>query len=60
HLGCTVSWKEDAQAFLCPCHDAKFSKEGVVLGGPPPRPLDRYAGFRVDDSGVVEIFFREA
>lgn len=60
HLGCTVNWKEDAQAFVCPCHDAKFSKEGVVLGGPPPRPLDRYAGTRVDDNGLLEIFFKEA
>ena len=60
HLGCTVNWKDEAQAFVCPCHDAKFSKEGVVLGGPPPRPLDRYADFRVDDEGIVEIFYKEA
>ena len=32
HLGCTVNWKEDAQAFICPCHDAKFSKEGAEIG----------------------------
>ena len=60
HLGCTINWKQEAQAFVCPCHDAKFSKEGVVLGGPPPRPLDRYGQFRVDDAGVVEIFYKEA
>ncbi len=60
HLGCTVNWKDEAQAFVCPCHDAKFSKEGVVLGGPPPRPLDRYTQFRVDDAGVVEIYYKEA
>jgi Rieske Fe-S protein len=60
HLSCTVNWKEEAQAFVCPCHDAKFSKEGVVLGGPPPRPLDRYDEFRVSDEGVLEIFYKEA
>jgi Rieske Fe-S protein len=60
HLGCTVNWKDEAQAFVCPCHDAKFSKDGVVLGGPPPRPLDRYTQFRVDDAGVVEIYYKEA
>lgn len=60
HLGCTVNWKEEAQAFVCPCHDAKFSKEGVVLGGPPPRPLDRYGEFRVSEDGVLEIFYKEA
>lgn len=57
HLGCTVNWKEDAQAYLCPCHDAKFSKEGKVLDGPPPRPLDRFSEFRVTD-GMLEIFFK--
>ncbi len=60
HLGCTVNWKPEAQAFVCPCHDAKFSKEGVVLGGPPPRPLDRYGQFRVSEDGVLEIFYKEA
>jgi Rieske Fe-S protein len=60
HLGCTVNWKNEAQAFVCPCLDAKFSKEGVVLGGPPPRPLDRYGQFRVTDAGVLEIFYKES
>jgi menaquinol-cytochrome c reductase iron-sulfur subunit len=60
HLGCTVNWKPEADAFVCPCHDARFSKEGVVLGGPPPRPLDRYAQFRVTDDGVLEIFYKES
>ncbi len=60
HLGCTVNWKVEAQAFVCPCHDAKFSKEGAVLGGPPPRPLDRYSEFRLDDEGVLEIFYKES
>lgn len=60
HLGCTVNWKQEAQAYVCPCHDAKFSKEGVVLGGPPPRPLDRYGQFRLSDAGVLEIFYKES
>ena len=60
HLGCTVNWREDAQAFICPCHDAKFSEEGVVLGGPPPRPLDRYADFRTTTDGVLEIYYKES
>ena len=60
HLGCTVNWKDEAKAFLCPCHDAKFDATGKVLGGPPPRPLDRYGEFRVSDDGVLEIFYKEA
>lgn len=42
HLGCRVRWIEDQQQFFCPCHNAAFDKEGEVLSGPPPRPLDRY------------------
>ena len=60
HLGCTVNWKEEAKAFLCPCHDAKFDSAGTVLGGPPPRPLDRFTEFRVNEDGVLEIFYKEA
>jgi quinol---cytochrome c reductase iron-sulfur subunit, bacillus type len=58
HLGCTVNWREDAGAYLCPCHDAKFSPEGEVLDGPPPRPLDRYTEFQVTDDGILEIFVK--
>jgi quinol---cytochrome c reductase iron-sulfur subunit, bacillus type len=59
HLGCTVNWKDEANAFLCPCHDAKFDTEGTVLDGPPPRPLDRFTEFRLTDDGILEIFYKE-
>ncbi len=59
HLSCRVNWNEEAQAYICPCHDAKFSLEGDVLDGPPPRPLDRYDEFDIDDEGNLRIFFRE-
>jgi menaquinol-cytochrome c reductase iron-sulfur subunit len=42
HLGCRVRWIADQDQFFCPCHNAAFDKEGLVLTGPPPRPLDRY------------------
>jgi Rieske Fe-S protein len=60
HLACTVNWKDEAQAFICPCHDGKFNKDGIVLAGPPPRPLDRYADFRLTDAGILEIFYKES
>lgn len=60
HLGCTVNWKEDERVFSCPCHDANFDAEGTVLDGPPPRPLDRFAEFRVTEDGTLEIFYSEA
>lgn len=42
HLGCRVRWISDTVEFFCPCHNGIFDKEGNVLAGPPPRPLDRY------------------
>jgi cytochrome b6-f complex iron-sulfur subunit len=40
HLGCIVKWVTEKQEFLCPCHGGRFSTEGTVLGGPPPKPLE--------------------
>ena len=42
HLGCRVRWIDDQEVFFCPCHNASFDKDGGVVDGPPPRPLDRY------------------
>ena len=42
HLSCRVNWDEEINEFYCPCHAAYFAKDGEVISGPPPRPLDRY------------------
>lgn len=42
HLGCPFNWSDKDEEFLCPCHNGVFDEEGRVLGGPAPRPLDRY------------------
>jgi len=42
HLSCRVRWIAQQEQFFCPCHNGIFAKDGRVLGGPPPRPLDRY------------------
>jgi len=47
HLGCAYHFEESQNQFVCPCHDSLFSIDGKVLGGPAPRPLDRY-NVRVD------------
>ncbi|GAB4502029.1 MAG: hypothetical protein Fur0035_15740 [Anaerolineales bacterium] len=52
HLGCTVNWHEESNAYLCPCHDAKFSMEGQVLDGPPPIPL-RHFNFTIEGEMLV-------
>ncbi len=42
HLGCAYRWEEDKGEFICPCHTTNFSIDGNVMGGPAPRPLDRF------------------
>ena len=42
HLACRVRWIDERQEFFCPCHNGVYDKQGNVLAGPPPRPLDRY------------------
>ena len=42
HLGCRARWVTDRDQFYCPCHAGIFDREGYVVSGPPPRPLDRY------------------
>ncbi|MFQ5846542.1 MAG: ubiquinol-cytochrome c reductase iron-sulfur subunit [Candidatus Methylomirabilales bacterium] len=42
HVGCPVRWNSQAGRFFSPCHGGVFDREGRVLAGPPPRPLDRY------------------
>lgn len=57
HLSCRVTWSEEEEAYICPCHDASFSKVGEVIHGPPPRPLDEYQT-KVED-GTLFIYLLE-
>lgn len=41
HLGCTVSWQQARDRFVCPCHGGQFQADGQHISGPPPRGLDR-------------------
>jgi len=42
HLGCPVRWVSPAERFVCPCHGGVYDFQGLVVGGPPVRPLDRF------------------
>jgi menaquinol-cytochrome c reductase iron-sulfur subunit len=53
HLGCRVRWIPDKEGFYCPCHNGVFAKDGTVISGPPPRPLDRFES-KVED-GVLFV-----
>lgn len=53
HTGCPVRWEEGANLFLCPCHAGAFNRDGAVVSGPPPEPLERLE-VRVAD-GQVQV-----
>jgi len=42
HLGCPIRWVGAAERFICPCHGGVYDLLGRRVGGPPPRPLDRF------------------
>lgn len=42
HLGCRIRWIAEEGKFFCPCHNGVFARDGSVVSGPPPRPLDRF------------------
>ena len=54
HVGCPVSYKDAARVFVCPCHGGVYDFRGRRIGGPPPRPLDRFYT-RVRPDGRVEL-----
>ncbi|MFZ2906101.1 MAG: Rieske (2Fe-2S) protein [Cyclobacteriaceae bacterium] len=40
HLSCAVRYRADINKIECPCHHGYFDpRTGVVIQGPPPRPL---------------------
>jgi menaquinol-cytochrome c reductase iron-sulfur subunit len=42
HVGCPVRYVAAASSFVCPCHGGVYDFRGIRVGGPPPRPLDRF------------------
>lgn len=64
HAGCTVSYSVDMDAFLCPCHNSSFGKDGSKkdLAGrtnPSPRSLDQLSvnQAKLDEDGEIWIEF---
>ncbi len=55
HLGCPVRWVSAAQRFVCPCHGGVYNIRGLVAGGPPVRPLDRFYTRLNTSTGLVEL-----
>lgn len=55
HLGCGVSWNAGARQYTCPCHGGVFDRDGRVLAGPPPRPLDRLPARVNPQTSEIEV-----
>jgi menaquinol-cytochrome c reductase iron-sulfur subunit len=55
HLGCPVRFVAAAERFICPCHGGVYDFRGMVAGGPPVRPLDRFYTRLNKATGLVEI-----
>lgn len=55
HLGCRVTWDAADTQFKCPCHGGIYGRDGAVLAGPPPRPLDRVAVRLNPDTSEIEV-----
>jgi Rieske Fe-S protein len=56
HLGCTVSYDEGSQKYLCPCHESAFTIDGERSNNIPPRNMDKLET-RVDDAGAIWVKF---
>lgn len=52
HLGCTITWDEETQKFICPCHGSTFNMVGEVVSSPATRPLDIFPT-RIEDSKII-------
>lgn len=54
HLGCNVPWDQNANAFICPCHNSKFSPDGTLINPPAPRSLDIFNCYVQDGNVLVD------
>lgn len=54
HEGCTVQFVRADALIWCACHNGKFSIDGRVISGPPPRPLAAYV-VEGDLKGTVTV-----
>ncbi len=60
HLSCSVFYKPGTGVIHCPCHEGSFdAKTGVVLAGPPPRPLPKLDVFFKQNAVYVKAATKE-
>ncbi len=53
HLGCITAWHPETNLIQCPCHGSKFTRDGVKVAGPAPRPLPHFSVTLSPDGELV-------
>jgi Rieske Fe-S protein len=54
HFACIVKWDPELQQIVCPCHEGYFdARDGSVISGPPPTPLEKLAIDLVEDQVYI-------
>lgn len=60
HLGCAVPWRSDFDFqgvkgwFRCPCHGSTYTRAGIRVFGPAPRPMDTFK-VTVNADGSLDV-----
>jgi cytochrome b6-f complex iron-sulfur subunit len=53
HLGCITQWKPELNLIACPCHGSRFTRAGMVVHGPAPRPLPHFTMRLLPDGDLL-------
>jgi len=55
HLGCSITWEQDKNRFICPCHASAFEINGNVQNPPAPSALDYFPIIIQNGKVMVDI-----
>lgn len=53
HLGCLTAWDQELGMIKCPCHGSEFTRTGVKIEGPAPKPLPWLRTWVSDDGDLM-------
>jgi len=53
HMKCTVSWNITEQSWDCPCHGARYARDGKVITAPASKPLTQLLS--TDETATMQL-----